>query len=37
LGTANDEFSNLDDKNEYDIRNPDLFSKWIPPESLPKE
>jgi benzil reductase ((S)-benzoin forming) len=37
LGTANDEFSNRDDKNEYDIRNPDLFSKWIPPESLPKE
>jgi benzil reductase ((S)-benzoin forming) len=37
LGTTDEEFSNRDDSNEYDIRDAALFPKWIPPENLPKE
>jgi benzil reductase ((S)-benzoin forming) len=37
LGTGDDEFANRDDPNEYDIRNKELFPKWIPAKNLPKE
>lgn len=37
LGTTDDEFSNQNDSNEYDIRDSKLFPKWIPEENLPKE
>jgi hypothetical protein len=37
LGTTDDEFSNRDDDNEYDIRNASLFPRWIPEENLPKD
>lgn len=37
LGTTDDEFANSSDPNEYDIRNRELFPKWISPENLPKE
>jgi benzil reductase ((S)-benzoin forming) len=37
LGTEDDEFANRDDPDEYDVRNADLYPKWIPPENLPKE
>jgi NAD(P)-dependent dehydrogenase (short-subunit alcohol dehydrogenase family) len=36
LGTTDDEFSNRDDSNEYDIRDAILFPRWIPEENLPK-
>jgi benzil reductase ((S)-benzoin forming) len=36
LGTTDDEFANVDDPSKYDIRNAELFHKWIPPENLPK-
>lgn len=35
LGTGDEEFANRDDPCEYDVRNKELFSKWIPPENLP--
>lgn len=35
LGTTDDEFANADDINEYDIRNKDLFPKWISHEDVP--
>ncbi|KAG7344143.1 short-chain alcohol dehydrogenase/reductase [Nitzschia inconspicua] len=34
LGTTDEEFSNLSDPNEYDIRDSSLFPKWIPEENL---
>ena len=34
LGTTDDEFANVGDPNEYDIRNSALFRKWIAPENL---
>lgn len=37
LGTTDDEFANVEDSNEYDIRNASLYPKWIMPENLPKE
>ncbi len=37
LGTSDDEFSSRNDIDEYDIRNPTLFPKWIPEENLPNE
>lgn len=37
LGTSDDEFANVEDPNEYDIRNAALYAKWILPENLPKE
>ena len=36
LGTTDEEFANASDSNEYDIRNKDLFPRWIPQENLPK-
>lgn len=36
VGTSDDEFSNRDDTNEYDIRNTTLYPRWIPEENLPK-
>jgi hypothetical protein len=37
LGTSDDEFSNRDDDSEWDVRNANLYPKWIPDENLPKE
>lgn len=37
LGTTDDEFGNKDDPYEYDIRNEELYPKWIPAENLPKD
>ena len=34
LGTTDEEFVNVDDPNEYDIRNAELFPRWIPEENL---
>ena len=34
LGTTDDEFANVGDPNEYDIRNSALFEKWIASENL---
>lgn len=34
LGTSDDEFANMEDSNEYDVRDKSLFHKWIDPESL---
>lgn len=33
-GTTDEEFANKDDSNEYDIRNKELFPKWINPDQL---
>ena len=35
LGTTDEEFANASDSNEYDIRNKDLFPRWIPEKNLP--
>jgi benzil reductase ((S)-benzoin forming) len=34
LGTSDEEFANKDDPSEYDIRNKELFSRWVDPENL---
>jgi benzil reductase ((S)-benzoin forming) len=34
LGTTDEEFVNVDDPSEYDIRNAELFPRWIPEENL---
>lgn len=34
LGTTDDEFANKDDPNEYDIRNKELFPRWIAAEDM---
>lgn len=34
LGTTDEEFANKNDPGEYDIRNKELFPKWIAPEDL---
>ena len=37
LGTDDDEFANTADSNEYDIRNAELYNKWILPEHMPQD
>lgn len=37
LGTSDEEFGNKDDPSEWDIRNVDMFGRWIPEENLPKD
>eukprot|EP00541_Cyclophora_tenuis_P016819 CAMPEP_0116577676 /NCGR_PEP_ID=MMETSP0397-20121206/21281_1 /TAXON_ID=216820 /ORGANISM="Cyclophora tenuis, Strain ECT3854" /LENGTH=334 /DNA_ID=CAMNT_0004106977 /DNA_START=111 /DNA_END=1116 /DNA_ORIENTATION=+ len=37
LGTSDEEFSNKDDPNEWDIRNEALYPRWIKEVNLPKE
>jgi benzil reductase ((S)-benzoin forming) len=34
LGTTDEEFANKDDASEYDIRNKELYSRWIAEEDL---
>ena len=34
VGTTDEEFANVQDSNEYDIRNADLYPKWISEEAL---
>jgi benzil reductase ((S)-benzoin forming) len=36
LGTSDEEFSNSNASNEYDIRDATLYPKWIPEVNLPK-
>jgi NAD(P)-dependent dehydrogenase (short-subunit alcohol dehydrogenase family) len=35
IGTTDEEFANANDPNEYDIRNAELYPRWIPAENLP--
>ena len=37
LGTTDEEYANAKDSNEWDIRNKEVYPRWISEDNLPKE